>query len=210
MKNHHPSNSLSTDVDVSIRLRRAINLNDVVLVKRIVKNNPAQLKNPDLNDNGNTSLHLAARLGFLDIVQLLVDLGHEDVAMSRNVSWDTPLHLAVETSVPIAAFLATRFPQCIPWKNKQGADVVRGRPLPFLQELSNRQSATDALQLVRIGDALRSHSAASSSHPGSESQLAALLSPFVPNPSSAVPPIHFAASLSNPNKNPPHSRRSRR
>ncbi|KAL8854032.1 MAG: hypothetical protein Q9221_001155 [Calogaya cf. arnoldii] len=124
MRNNNPNLSLSTDVGVPTRLRRAINLNDVVLVKRIIKTHPGKLKNPDLNDNANTSLHLAARLGFLEIAQFLVDFGHEDDAISRNVLWDTPLHLAVETSVPIAAFLATRFPQCIPWKNKQGADVV--------------------------------------------------------------------------------------
>ncbi|KAL8788458.1 MAG: hypothetical protein Q9213_001681 [Squamulea squamosa] len=124
MGNHNPNTLLSTNVDVPVRLRRAINLNDLVLVKRIVKNNPDRLKNPDLDDNGNTSLHLAAKLGFLDIAQFLVDVGHEDDAISRNVSWDTPLHLAVETSIPVAVFLATRFPQCIPWKNKQGADVI--------------------------------------------------------------------------------------
>ncbi|KAI4263894.1 MAG: hypothetical protein L6R42_000980 [Xanthoria sp. 1 TBL-2021] len=132
MRNNNPSLSLSTDVDVPIRLRRAINLNDVVLVKRIIKNNPGKLKNPDLNDNGNTSLHLAAQLGFLDIAQFLVDFGHEDDAVSRNVSWDTPLHLAVETSDPIAVLLATRFPQCIPWKNKQGADVQQVPAAPQL------------------------------------------------------------------------------
>lgn len=75
MRNNNPSLSLSTDVDVPIRLRRAINLNDVVLVKRIIKNNPGKLKNPDLNDNGNTSLHLAAQLGFLDIAVSW----HEDI-----------------------------------------------------------------------------------------------------------------------------------
>lgn len=56
-----------TMTPVSIRLRRAIHLNDLSLVKRIVKNNPKHLQNPDLDDNGNTSLHLAARLGLLEI-----------------------------------------------------------------------------------------------------------------------------------------------
>ncbi|KAL9000900.1 MAG: hypothetical protein Q9169_000655 [Polycauliona sp. 2 TL-2023] len=150
-QNHNiPHNALSTDVDVAIRLRRAINLNDGVLVKRIIKNNPSKLKNPDLNDNGNTSLHLAAQLGFLEIVQSLVDFGHEDDAPSRNVSWDTPLHLAVETSVPIAAFLATRFPQCIPWKNKQGADAVRCPYSPLAQEQLRYSATTDALHSVQV------------------------------------------------------------
>ncbi|KAL8724752.1 MAG: hypothetical protein Q9166_007766 [cf. Caloplaca sp. 2 TL-2023] len=63
------STSLSTSVEVPVRLRRAINLNDLVLVKRIVKNNPVRLQNPD--SDGNTSLHLAAKLGFLEIAIML-------------------------------------------------------------------------------------------------------------------------------------------
>jgi hypothetical protein len=54
-------------IDVSIRLRRAIFLGDLALVRRIIKNYPAYLQNPDLADAGNTSLHLAARLGLVDI-----------------------------------------------------------------------------------------------------------------------------------------------
>ena len=52
-----------TRIDVPRRLRRAILLNDLTLVKRIVRSNPRYLQNPDLEDKGNTSLHLAARNG---------------------------------------------------------------------------------------------------------------------------------------------------
>ncbi|KAL8713973.1 MAG: hypothetical protein Q9220_002119 [cf. Caloplaca sp. 1 TL-2023] len=124
MRNNHSDTILSTTVYVPIRLRRAILLDDLILVKRIVKNHPENLRNPDLEDNGNTSLHLAARLGFLDIAHFLIDAGHEDDGISRNANWDTPLHLAAETSVPIATLLAKTFPRCIPWKNKQGADAL--------------------------------------------------------------------------------------
>lgn len=54
-------------INVEIRLRRAIRLNDLVLVRRIVRNNPEVLRNPDFQDKSNTSLHLAAREGFTDI-----------------------------------------------------------------------------------------------------------------------------------------------
>lgn len=54
-------------LDVSIRLRRAIFLNDLLLVKRIVRNHPAYIHNPDFTDRGNTSLHVAAKLGFVEI-----------------------------------------------------------------------------------------------------------------------------------------------
>ncbi|KAL8738216.1 MAG: hypothetical protein Q9181_000942 [Wetmoreana brouardii] len=122
-------NSLSTNVDVPTRLRRAIHLNDLTLVKRIVKNYAEKLQNPDLEDNCDTSLHLAAKLGLLEIAHFLIDAGHEDESISRNANGDTPLHVAVETSVPVATLLATRFPRCIPWKNKQGADAVG--PCPY-------------------------------------------------------------------------------
>ena len=52
-----------TRIDVSIRLRRAIHLNDLLLVRRIAKNSIQELRNPDFTDKGNTSLHLAASLG---------------------------------------------------------------------------------------------------------------------------------------------------
>jgi hypothetical protein len=54
-------------IDVSRRLRRALLLNDLPLVKRIIRNNPQILRNPDFEDKSNTSLHLAARNGFTQI-----------------------------------------------------------------------------------------------------------------------------------------------
>jgi hypothetical protein len=54
-------------IDVSRRLRRAILLNDLPLVARIIRNNPHKLRNPDFEDKSNTSLHLAARNGFTQI-----------------------------------------------------------------------------------------------------------------------------------------------
>ncbi|KAL8928523.1 MAG: hypothetical protein Q9208_001757 [Pyrenodesmia sp. 3 TL-2023] len=124
MKSNICNVSLSTNVTAPIRLRRAIHINDLVLVKRIVKNNPDILRNPDFEDNGNTSLHLAAKLGLLEVARFFIEAGHDDDSISRNANGDTPLHLAVETSVPIATLLASAFSRCIPWKNKQGADTV--------------------------------------------------------------------------------------
>jgi hypothetical protein len=56
-----------TRIDVPRRLRRAILLNDLSLVKRIVRNNPAYLINPDFEDKSSTNLHLAAKNGFTQI-----------------------------------------------------------------------------------------------------------------------------------------------
>jgi hypothetical protein len=60
---------------VPVRLRQAILMNDVLLVKRIVKNNPGYLENPDFADQGNTSLHLAAIKGHADIVVSCSEFG---------------------------------------------------------------------------------------------------------------------------------------
>ena len=55
-------------IDASTRLRRAILLNDVLIVKRIVQSHPKLLQNPDFEDKSNTSLHTAAQAGFEEIV----------------------------------------------------------------------------------------------------------------------------------------------
>lgn len=111
-----------------------MHLKDLTLLERVIRNNPQNIRNPDFADNGNTSLHLAAKLGLLDIAKFLIYAGHEDSGISKNANWDTPLHLAVETSEAVAELLATRFPRCIPLKNKQGADAVYH---PFWSDVEN-------------------------------------------------------------------------
>jgi len=54
-------------IDVPRRLRRAILLNDLPLVQRILRNNPDYLRNPDYEEKSNTNLHLAAKYGFTQI-----------------------------------------------------------------------------------------------------------------------------------------------
>lgn len=114
-----------TMIDASARLRRAILLKDALLVKRIVQSNPAALQNPSFDDKGNTSLHLAAETGSEEIVQLLLDAGHENGDISRNANWDTPLMVAARNGkVEVGILLISRFPRCIPWTNKAGLDAV--------------------------------------------------------------------------------------
>ncbi|KAK0660189.1 Caskin-1 [Lasiodiplodia hormozganensis] len=112
-------------INVEIRLRRAIRLNDLVLVRRIVRNNPHVLRNPDFEDKSNTSLHLAAREGFTDIAAFLIDAGHENDGISRNTDHDTPLMLAAACGqVEVGILLVARFPQCVPYTNLNGMDVL--------------------------------------------------------------------------------------
>jgi hypothetical protein len=54
-------------IDPITRLRRAIHLNDLSLLKRIVRIHPSTLESRDLTDDGNTPLHLAAKLGVVEI-----------------------------------------------------------------------------------------------------------------------------------------------
>ncbi|KAJ4992530.1 Target of rapamycin complex 2 subunit AVO2 [Stagonosporopsis vannaccii] len=112
-------------IDVPRRLRRAILLNDLPLVQRILRNNPDYLRNPDYEEKSNTNLHLAAKYGLTQIAEYLVDAGHEDGNISRNNDFETPLMFAAmagkeETGV----YLAKRFPESIPWQNKAGLDSL--------------------------------------------------------------------------------------
>ncbi|EOA85138.1 uncharacterized protein SETTUDRAFT_163854 [Exserohilum turcica Et28A] len=112
-------------IDVPRRLRRAILLNDLSLVKRIIRNNLNYLRNPDFDDRSNTSLHLAAKHGFTSIAEYLVDVGHEDGMISRNNDWETPLMLAAMAGKEeCGVYLAKRFPECVGWKNKAGLDAL--------------------------------------------------------------------------------------
>ncbi len=74
-------------VDVPIRLRRAIVQNDPVLFKRILKNNHSYLQNPDFSNKSNTSLHLAAQNGCVEIA--VPTLSHfccpKYLTMDRNI-----------------------------------------------------------------------------------------------------------------------------
>ena len=53
--------------ETSRRLREAIILNDLSMVKRLLKQKPTLLQNPDFEDKSNTSLHLAAKYGHVEV-----------------------------------------------------------------------------------------------------------------------------------------------
>ncbi|CAK4031722.1 hexaprenyl pyrophosphate synthase, mitochondrial [Lecanosticta acicola] len=112
-------------IDPSTRLRRAIHLHDLLLVQRIIHNNPRLLQNPDFQDKSNTSLHLAATHGSTDIASYLIASGHDAQEISRNSEHDTPLMLAAQNGHhEVGTLLAHAFPRCIPHVNRQGLDAL--------------------------------------------------------------------------------------
>lgn len=112
-------------IDPSTRLRRAIQLNDPVLVARLIRLHPTLLLNPDFAHKSNTSLHLAAQTGSVPIITLLVAAGHEEAEISRNALHETPLMLAArEGHVPAARALVEAFPRSVPMVDSKGLDAL--------------------------------------------------------------------------------------
>ncbi|KZZ88626.1 Ankyrin repeat-containing domain protein [Ascosphaera apis ARSEF 7405] len=128
-------------ISVATRLRSAIITNDLLLVKRILRNNPTYLQNPNFDDNGNTSLHLAAIMGHLEIIKYLVEQGHDSSDpreidsdkvesltaaaapdISVNGDLETALHLAAKHSHPSCVqYLCEVFPQTLDKRDCEGA-----------------------------------------------------------------------------------------
>nr|POE52013.1 target of rapamycin complex 2 subunit avo2 [Quercus suber] len=129
-------------IDPSVRLRRAIHLNDSVLVSRLLRSHPDLVRNPDFADKSNTSLHLAASSGHAEIAVLLIGAGHERSEVrglgswgeegkttreeiSRNADHETPLMLAARNGhVDVAKLLVTQCPRCVPYTNQAGLDAL--------------------------------------------------------------------------------------
>ncbi|OAX77417.1 hypothetical protein ACJ72_08285, partial [Emergomyces africanus] len=158
------------DLPVPVRLRSAILWNDVLLAKRIIKNNPRFLENPNYDDKSNTSLHLAAILGNLEIIKLLVSFGHDSCTpkvsetgfdsapgVSLNTDRATPLHLAAAHSHPSCVqYLCTQFPQTIDWPDHKGAT-----PLMLAAQNSNTSHPAPSTCLIPPKQRPRSSSNAS-------------------------------------------------
>ncbi|KAJ4387862.1 hypothetical protein N0V93_008465 [Gnomoniopsis smithogilvyi] len=114
-------------IDAPLRLRRAIHANDALLVKRIIKSHPKLLHNPDTSADGlsASNLHLAASLGHLPIVKLLVSLGHEADLPALNDDFQTALMLAAGAGhTEIVHFLSEQFPSSIMRRDIRGRDAI--------------------------------------------------------------------------------------
>ncbi|KAI1073582.1 ankyrin [Whalleya microplaca] len=114
-------------IDPSQRLRRAVRSNDALLVQRIVKSHPDTIHNPDHTAAGfaNSSLHLAASLGYLDVCKVLVALGHEEPVPALNDDHQTALMLAAAAGhTEVVHFLCENDPSCILRRDTRGRDAI--------------------------------------------------------------------------------------
>ncbi|KAJ0336091.1 hypothetical protein COL922a_008379 [Colletotrichum nupharicola] len=129
---HHTSTllldrSITTMIEPSLRVRRAITANDPLLVKRILKSHPGLLHNPDPSPLGlsNSNLHLAASLGHLPICRVLLDAGHEDPDPALNESHQTALMLAAAGGhTDVVHFLCERTPHVILRRDIRWRDAI--------------------------------------------------------------------------------------
>ncbi|ROW00212.1 hypothetical protein VSDG_03565 [Cytospora chrysosperma] len=114
-------------IDAPLRLRRAIHADDALLVKRILHSHPKLLHNPDTSPGGlsNSNLHLAASLGHLSIVKLLVSLGHEADFPALNDDFQTALMLAAGAGhTETVHYLSQQDPGSILRRDIRGRDAI--------------------------------------------------------------------------------------
>ncbi|KAI1499084.1 ankyrin repeat-containing domain protein [Biscogniauxia marginata] len=114
-------------IEPSLRLRRAVNCNDDLLVRRIIKSHPDLIHNPDQSTAGlsNSNLHLAASLGHLEVCKTLVALGHELPTPALNENHQTALMLAAAAGYSeIVHLLSENDPSCILRHDVRGRDAI--------------------------------------------------------------------------------------
>lgn len=98
-----------------------------MLVKRIIKSHPKLLQNPDTSADSlsSSNLHLAASLGHLPIVKLLIALGHEADLPSLNDDFQTALMLAAAAGhTETVHFLCEQNPAVIARRDIRGRDAI--------------------------------------------------------------------------------------
>ncbi|KAI8099807.1 ankyrin repeat-containing domain protein [Halteromyces radiatus] len=107
----------------SLRLRKAAIEGNIAAVKRLIKMVP-NIQNPD-PDNGYTTLMYAAKYGHLDIVHLLLEMGHEEEVISMDHKGITVLMLAImHDHDEIYYAYVSRYRECIHAISKDGSSAL--------------------------------------------------------------------------------------
>ncbi|CAM1508980.1 Fc.00g027190.m01.CDS01 [Cosmosporella sp. VM-42] len=118
---------LYATIEPSIRIRRAIHADDAPLLRRILKNHPTLVHNPDSSSSGlsNSNLHLAASLGYRDICEVLLEAGHEDPCPALNENHQTALMLAAGAGhTEVVHLLCETDSSCILRRDIRGRDAI--------------------------------------------------------------------------------------
>ncbi|CAO3587637.1 unnamed protein product [Absidia cylindrospora] len=102
----------------SLQLRKA-----AIAVRRLIKMVP-NIQNPD-PDNGYTTLMLAAQYGHINLVNLLLEMGHEEEVISMDHEGITVLMLAIMYNhEEIFYAYVSRYPECIHAISKDGVSAL--------------------------------------------------------------------------------------
>ncbi|KAK5074940.1 hypothetical protein LTR64_001145 [Lithohypha guttulata] len=169
----------TTASTASLQLRHAILSNDVPLVERLLKAYPHLVHNPDYNDKSNTSLHLAAKAGYTELVELLISEGHDqspevtdyiyssagnNLGVSVNTDGQTALHLAASSlRVDTVELLCTEFPNTIDRPDHRGRTpllLAAGAQAPVTTKVvRGRKNTLQSNEDVGVVEALLRHGA---------------------------------------------------
>ncbi|KAI0347159.1 ankyrin [Trametopsis cervina] len=129
--------------DATVRLRRAVQENNLFLVKRLIKRT-GDMRNPDPTNKRLTSLAWAAILGNEETFEYLLSVGHDDDEVSRDSEDSTILILLAEAKPPVsgnysagpseqefygatlrmARLYYDRYPDTLDWANADGKTAL--------------------------------------------------------------------------------------
>ncbi|KAI0322525.1 ankyrin repeat-containing domain protein [Amylostereum chailletii] len=137
--------------DATARLRRAVQENNLFLVKRLIQR--TDMRNPDPGPKRYTSLAWAAVLGHEETFEYLLNVGHDDEELSKDVDDNTVLLLLADLKPPLLDpyglsdpdFLAAalrmarlyydRYPFILDWSNTSGKTALHTAALKGNEEL---------------------------------------------------------------------------
>ncbi|THH12538.1 hypothetical protein EW146_g7600 [Bondarzewia mesenterica] len=137
--------------DATARLRRAVQENNLFLVKRLIQR--TDMRNPDTAPKRYTSLAWAAVLGHEETFEFLLNAGHDDDELSRDSENNTILILLADLKPPINSHYGTtdpdlmgaalrmarlyydRYPFILDWSNLQGKTALHVSSLKGNEEL---------------------------------------------------------------------------
>ncbi|KAF9653395.1 ankyrin [Thelephora ganbajun] len=126
--------------DASVRLRRAVQENNLFLVKRLIKR--TDMRNPDPNTKRYTSLAWAAIQGCEETFEFLLSQGHDDEELSKDSDNNTILTLLADFKPPVTTpYLSTQNDHYASGAALRMAKLYYDR-YPYIKDWANSQGKT--------------------------------------------------------------------